>query len=82
MTNLQKFSYIVAFCFTLANAPAKSAPLFYPKTAASGDSARKPEVRDAKQRSPRKATLLAIVPGLGQGYNGDLFICLAQSKPT
>ncbi len=73
MTNIRKFSCIVAFCLTMAMAPAKSANIaFHPKTTAA-DTTHEPGAHEAKPRSPKKATLLAILPGLGQGYNGDFW---------
>jgi len=54
-------------------APAISANLTYPQNSATADTVRKPGTREVKPRSPRKAVLLAIVPGLGQGYNGDFW---------
>ena len=71
MIHILKIFYIAAFYLTLT--PAISANLSYRKNSAAADTARKPGTRDVKPRSPRKATLLAIVPGLGQGYNGDFW---------
>lgn len=73
MTLIVKFSCIAAFCLTLTTAPTISANPAYPKNSATTDTLRKPGTRDVKPRSPRKATLLAIAPGLGQGYNGDFW---------
>ncbi len=73
MTHIQKFSCIAAFCLILTTVPAKSANLSYRPNPAIADTAHKPGANDVKRPSPRKATLLAIVPGLGQGYNGDFW---------
>jgi len=73
MTHIQKFYYLAAFCLTLTIAPVKSATLTYHPEPAGVDTARKPGAHDVKRSSPRKATLLAIVPGLGQGYNRDFW---------
>ncbi|PSL31443.1 DUF5683 domain-containing protein [Dyadobacter jiangsuensis] len=71
MTNIQKFLCIAAFCLALT--PAISANLTYWTNITTADTALKPGTHDVKQRSPQKATLLALVPGLGQGYNGDFW---------
>ncbi|MDR6806811.1 hypothetical protein J2Y45_004003 [Dyadobacter sp. BE34] len=73
MTHILKFSCIAAFYLALTTAPAISANPAYPDNSATADTARKPGTHDVKPRSPRKAALLAIVPGLGQGYNGDFW---------
>jgi hypothetical protein len=73
MTHIVKFSCIAAFCLTLITAPPISANITYPQNPAIADTVRKPGIREVKPRNPRTAALFAIVPGLGQGYNGDFW---------